>query len=93
MTTVITQAPSWPAILFQIEHNKKSKEEGKRIRQDKDQVLDKLFNIFEKHQYYNISDLVRLTNQPIVSTAGWQNLLALWLMSWNFDTLFQTFMA
>ena len=30
-------------------------------------VMDKLFSVFEKHQYYNISDLVRLTNQPIVS--------------------------
>ena len=29
--------------------------------------MDKLFSVFEKHQYYNISDLVRLTNQPIVS--------------------------
>lgn len=51
--------------LSNIAHNKKLKEEGKRIRQDKEQVMDKLFNIFEKHQYYNISDLVRLTNQPI----------------------------
>lgn len=48
-----------------IQHNKKLKEEGKRIRQDKEQVMDKLFSVFEKHQYYNISDLVRLTNQPI----------------------------
>jgi transcription initiation factor TFIIF subunit beta len=24
-----------------------------------------LFNAFEKHQYYNIKDLVSLTNQPI----------------------------
>lgn len=24
-----------------------------------------LFNAFEKHQYYNIKDLVTLTNQPI----------------------------
>ena len=55
-------------IIFQIEHIKKSKEEGKRIREDKDKVMDKLFSVFEKHQYYNISDLVRLTNQPIVST-------------------------
>ena len=54
-------------IIFQIEHIKKSKEEGKRIREDKDKVMDKLFSVFEKHQYYNISDLVRLTNQPIVS--------------------------
>ncbi|XP_045200091.2 general transcription factor IIF subunit 2-like [Mercenaria mercenaria] len=49
----------------EIAHQKKMKEEGKRIRQDKDQVMDKLFEIFEKHQYYNIQDLVRLTSQPI----------------------------
>lgn len=24
-----------------------------------------LFNAFEKHQYYNIKDLVKITNQPI----------------------------
>lgn len=49
----------------EVAHQKKMKEEGKRIRQDKDQVMDKLFEIFEKHQYYNIQDLVRLTSQPI----------------------------
>lgn len=27
--------------------------------------MDMLFNAFEKHQYYNIKDLVTLTNQPI----------------------------
>ncbi|KAL4220343.1 General transcription factor IIF subunit 2 [Mactra antiquata] len=48
-----------------IEYQKKMKEEGKRIRMDKDEVQNKLFSIFEKHQYYNIVDLVRLTNQPI----------------------------
>lgn len=32
---------------------------------DKSQVLDMLFNAFEKHQYYNIKDLVKFTNQPI----------------------------
>ena len=31
-------------------------------------IMDKLFSAFEKHHYYNISDLVRLSNQPIVST-------------------------
>ena len=31
--------------------------------------MDKLSSVFEKHQYYNISHLVRLTNnQPIVSS-------------------------
>jgi transcription initiation factor TFIIF subunit beta len=27
--------------------------------------MDMLFNAFEKHQYYNIKDLVTITNQPI----------------------------
>jgi transcription initiation factor TFIIF subunit beta len=27
--------------------------------------MDILFNAFEKHQYYNIKDLVTITNQPI----------------------------
>jgi len=30
--------------------------------------MNKLFEVFEKHQYYNIQDLVRLTSQPIVSS-------------------------
>lgn len=41
------------------------KSEGKKSRADKDQVLDMLFNAFEKHQYYNIKDLVNITKQPI----------------------------
>lgn len=46
-------------------HNKEMKEKGKRIRHDREEVQNKLFEVFEKHQYYNIQDLVRLTNQPI----------------------------
>ncbi|CAO1398106.1 unnamed protein product [Diamesa hyperborea] len=48
-----------------IEYNIKMKSEGKKSRADKNQVLDMLFNAFEKHQYYNIRDLVKLTKQPI----------------------------
>ncbi|XP_052782855.1 general transcription factor IIF subunit 2-like [Mya arenaria] len=48
-----------------IEHEKKMKEGGKRIRDDKEVVKNRLFEIFEKHQYYNIQDLVKLTNQPV----------------------------
>lgn len=29
--------------------------------------MDMLFSAFEKHQYYNVKDLVRITKQPIVS--------------------------
>lgn len=48
-----------------ISHQKEQKDKGKRIRQDKDEVMNKLFAVFEKHQYYNIQDLVRVTDQPI----------------------------
>ncbi|ESO82132.1 hypothetical protein LOTGIDRAFT_135195 [Lottia gigantea] len=47
------------------EENRKKKSENKRSRADKDKVMDMLFSAFEKHQYYNVQDLVRITNQPI----------------------------
>ena len=37
------------------------------MRDDVDAVQDMLFAAFEKHQYYNIRDLVKITRQPIVS--------------------------
>ncbi|XP_076752378.1 transcription factor TFIIFbeta isoform X1 [Xylocopa sonorina] len=49
-----------------IEYAEKKKAEGKKMRDDKDAVLDMLFAAFEKHQYYNIKDLVKITKQPIV---------------------------
>lgn len=52
--------------LLQLEYEKKKKEAGKRARADKQQVLDMLFSAFEKHQYYNIKDLVDITKQPVV---------------------------
>ncbi|XP_022051131.1 general transcription factor IIF subunit 2 isoform X2 [Acanthochromis polyacanthus] len=48
------------------EYERKKKEEGKRARADKQQVLDMLFSAFEKHQYYNIKDLVDITKQPVI---------------------------
>ncbi|XP_045587826.2 general transcription factor IIF subunit 2-like [Procambarus clarkii] len=45
-------------------HTKK-KAEGKTIRDDKDKVMELLFAAFEKHQYYNIKDLHKITRQPI----------------------------
>lgn len=42
------------------------------MRDDKDVVLDLLFAAFEKHQYYNIKDLVKITRQPVVRF--WSNL-------------------
>lgn len=50
---------------FQIEYEKNKKTVGKKSRTDKNAVMDILFNAFEKHQYYNIKDLVTITNQPI----------------------------
>lgn len=56
--------------LLQMEYERKKKEEGKRARADKQQVLDMLFSAFEKHQYYNIKDLVDITKQPVVRPPG-----------------------
>jgi len=53
--------------ILQIEYAEKKKAEGKKMRDDKDAVLDMLFAAFEKHQYYNIRDLVKITRQPIVN--------------------------
>ncbi|XP_069161156.1 general transcription factor IIF subunit 2-like [Procambarus clarkii] len=43
----------------------KKKAAGKMIRDDKDKVMELLFAAFEKHQYYNIKDLHKITRQPI----------------------------
>ena len=48
-----------------IEYEEKKKAEGKKARDDKDAVLEMMFAAFEKHQYYNIKDLVRITKQPV----------------------------
>lgn len=59
-------------LLFQIERDKKRKEEGKRARAEKEEVMEKLFSAFEKHQYYTLKDLVHITQQPVVCTKYWQ---------------------
>ncbi|GAB1299105.1 General transcription factor IIF subunit 2 [Apodemus speciosus] len=51
--------------LKRIEYERKKKEDGKRARADKQHVLDMLFSAFEKHQYYNLKDLVDITKQPV----------------------------
>lgn len=43
----------------------RKKLEGKKARDDKDRVMEVLYSAFEKHQYYNIKDLQKLTRQPI----------------------------
>ena len=55
---------------FQIKHEKKKKEEGKRAREDEDVVKALLFfNAFQRHQYYNSNDLISITKQPVVRIA------------------------
>lgn len=45
---------------------RKKKEEAKKvIREDKEIVQNRLFQAFEKQRYYNIKDLVRITNQSV----------------------------
>ncbi|KAK3543785.1 hypothetical protein QTP70_027193 [Hemibagrus guttatus] len=51
---------------YNVEYEKKKKEDGKRARADKQKVLEMLFSAFEKHQYYNIKDLVEITKQPVI---------------------------
>lgn len=48
-----------------VAHEKAKKLEGKKSRDDKDQVMEMLFALFEKHQYYKINDLVKATKQPV----------------------------
>lgn len=40
------------------------KDKSKKLRKEKEKVLDILFNAFNKHQFYNIKDLVKVTQQP-----------------------------
>jgi len=47
------------------EHERMKKLEGKKSRDDKDHVMEMLFALFEKHQYYKINDLVKATRQPV----------------------------
>lgn len=58
-----------PRAATQLAHEadlRKRKEEAKKVvREDKEIVQGRLFAAFEKQQYYNIKDLVRITNQSI----------------------------
>lgn len=53
-----------------MEYEKKKKEEGKRVRADKDQGLALLFAAFEEHQCYCMKDLVGDTLQPVLYPKG-----------------------
>jgi len=48
-----------------VQYEKNKKLEGKKSRDDKDHVMEMLFALFEKHQYYKINDLVKATKQPV----------------------------
>ncbi|GIY63228.1 general transcription factor IIF subunit 2 [Caerostris extrusa] len=48
-----------------IEYEQKKKAEGRKARDDKDKVTEMLYAAFEKHQYYNIKDLEKITKQPV----------------------------
>ncbi|XP_043240381.1 general transcription factor IIF subunit 2-like, partial [Amphibalanus amphitrite] len=50
---------------YNVEFTQKKKSEGKKVRDDKDKVMNVLFAAFEKHQYYNIKDLAGITRQPV----------------------------
>ncbi|KAM3964818.1 general transcription factor IIF subunit 2-like [Aphomia sociella] len=48
-----------------IQNRKRKKAQGKNSSEDEDVVLNMLFGAFEKHQYYNIKDLHKITAQPL----------------------------
>lgn len=48
-----------------IEFENQQKNGAKKERADRDKVQEMLFSAFEKHQYYALKDLVRITQQPI----------------------------
>jgi transcription initiation factor TFIIF subunit beta len=52
-------------LAHEAELRRKKDEAKKTIREDKEIVLNRLYAAFEKQQYYNIKDLVRITNQPL----------------------------
>jgi ribose 1,5-bisphosphokinase PhnN len=58
-------------VCVQVQEEMKRKEMGRRPREERDIVKERLFGAFEKHQYYNVKDLVTLTNQPVVSTPAY----------------------
>ncbi|XP_035218577.1 general transcription factor IIF subunit 2-like isoform X2 [Stegodyphus dumicola] len=65
ITKVVTSYKPVSDHKFNIEYEQKKKAEGRKARDDKDKVMDMLFAAFEKHQYYNIKDLEKITRQPV----------------------------
>jgi len=48
-----------------IEFENQHKNGAKKERADRNKVQEMLFSAFEKHQYYSLKDLARITQQPI----------------------------
>eukprot|EP00800_Vazella_pourtalesii_P009985 TRINITY_DN2507_c1_g1_i2.p1 TRINITY_DN2507_c1_g1~~TRINITY_DN2507_c1_g1_i2.p1 ORF type:complete len:174 (+),score=54.65 TRINITY_DN2507_c1_g1_i2:390-911(+) len=48
----------------EISRLKKERQDDKRLRSDKQIVLDRIFEAFKKNQYYGTTDLVSITKQP-----------------------------
>ena len=57
----------WLLVRLQQRTDAKKKQDGKRVRAEEQEVKAQLFAAFERHQYYNLKDLVRITQQPVVS--------------------------
>ncbi len=51
---------------IQVAREKLKRDGNKAVRADRDQVVDMLFQAFEKHQFYKLVDLQRITQQPPV---------------------------
>lgn len=43
----------------------KKRSADKRVRSEREVVLDTIFSAFEKHQYYTLKDLIGITQQPV----------------------------
>lgn len=54
-----------PQLTTRVEAETKRKNDQKKSREDRDKVQDMLFTAFEKHQYYYLKDLEKITKQPV----------------------------
>ena len=54
-------------LFFQQNEPEKKRGTEKRVRSERDVVLETIFSAFEKHQYYTLKDLIGITQQPVVS--------------------------
>jgi transcription initiation factor TFIIF subunit beta len=61
----IIRTPYQPRPIQQDRQEAKDKKQ-KKLRKEKEEVLDILFAAFMKHQFYNLKDLIKLTQQPSV---------------------------